>query len=171
MGYVHSYFTSLFVVFLFSSSGSPKRQILVQLMLSQRSLKLSSFLSFFFFFCSTSVISTTLSSSSLIYYSVLFNLLLIHSSISFITVIIFFIYGYFYFIISKSLLKIFSFLFAFFSIFPFSSIFLLSCLIIFTVTTLDYFLSVLPVSTSLSSSGILSHSFIWNMFLCHLNFA
>ena len=64
--------------------GPHTMQMLVPLMLSQRSLKLSSFLFIIFsFFCSASVISTTLSSSSLIHSSVSFNVLLISSSVYF----------------------------------------------------------------------------------------
>ena len=49
--------------FLSSPSGTPKMQMLVHLMLSQRSLRLSSFFFFIIFsiFCSASVISTILS--------------------------------------------------------------------------------------------------------------
>ena len=53
--------------FFFSSSGTPIIQILVHLILSQRSLRLSSVLFILFtLFCSSEIISTILSSSSLI---------------------------------------------------------------------------------------------------------
>ena len=64
-------FLSLFS--LSSPSGTPIMQMLVHLMLSQRSLRLSSFLFILFsIFCSTAVISTILSSRSFIHSSALF---------------------------------------------------------------------------------------------------
>ena len=64
--------------------------MLVCLTLSQRSLKLSSFLFFLFaLFYSAAVISTILSSSSLIHFSAPFILLLSPSSVFFISVILF----------------------------------------------------------------------------------
>lgn len=66
---------------LYSPSRIPIMQMLVQLMLSQRSLKQSSFLFIpFFFSCSASVMST-FTSSLLIHSSVLPPLLLIPSSV------------------------------------------------------------------------------------------
>ena len=49
-----------------------------------------------------------------------------------------------------------------------ASILLLRSWIIFTIITLNSFSSRLPISTSLSCSGVLSYFFIRNMFLCHL---
>ena len=71
--------------FFFSfSSGTPILQMLVHLILTQRSLKLSSVLFILFtLFCSSEVISTILSSSSLIHYSTSDILLLIPSSVQF----------------------------------------------------------------------------------------
>ena len=75
-------------------------QMLVHLMLSQRSLRLSSFLFILFsIFCLVEVVSTILSSSSFIYSSASVILLLIPSNILFISVCFFFSY-------SKSLVNI-----------------------------------------------------------------
>ena len=64
--------------FFSSSSGTPIIQILVRLVLCQKSLRLSSILFFLFsLFCSSAVISTVLSSSSLICSSASVILLLI----------------------------------------------------------------------------------------------
>ena len=76
---------------LSSPSGIPIMHMLLHLMLSQRSLRLSSFLSILFsIFCSVAVISTILSSRSLIYSSVLIILLLIPSSVFFFSACLFF---------------------------------------------------------------------------------
>ena len=49
------------------------------------------------------------------------------------------------------------------------SIFLLNSQFIFMIITLNYFLGRLPIPTSLnSSSQVLSCSFMWKIFLCHL---
>ena len=79
--------------FFFSSScADPIIQMLVHLMLSQRSLKLSSILFILLsLFCSLAVISIILSSSSLIHYSAFVILLLIPSSVFLISVIVLFI--------------------------------------------------------------------------------
>ena len=66
-------------------------QRLVHLMLSQRSLRLSSFLFIFFFILFAGVISIILSSRSLIQSSALVILLLIPSHVFFISVIVLFI--------------------------------------------------------------------------------
>ena len=72
---------------LSSSSGTPIMQMLVHLMLFQRSLGLSSFLfNLFSIFCSAAVISTFLSSRSFIHSSASVILLLIPSSVLFISV-------------------------------------------------------------------------------------
>ena len=57
------------VPFFFSSSGTPIIQMLVRLILSHRSLRLSSILFILSLFCSAVVISTILSSRSLIHSS------------------------------------------------------------------------------------------------------
>ena len=78
--------------FFFSSSGTPIIQMLVCLILSQRSLRLSSVLFILFtLFCSSEVISTILSSSSLIHSSASDILLLIPSRVFLISVIVLFI--------------------------------------------------------------------------------
>ena len=75
-----------------SSSETPLMQMLLHLMLSLRSLRLSSFLFLLFsLFCSPEVISTILSSRSLIYSSASVILQLIPSSVFFISVILLFI--------------------------------------------------------------------------------
>ena len=80
-------FSSLF--YLFSSSGTPIMKILVHLMLSQRSLNLSSFLLILFsIFCFMAMISTILSSRSLVHSSASVFLLLIPSSVLFLSVFI-----------------------------------------------------------------------------------
>ena len=74
--------------FLSSSSGTPMIQMLWCLTLSQRSLRLSSFLLIHFsFFLSASFISTILSSTSLILSSTTVILLLVPSRVLLISVI------------------------------------------------------------------------------------
>ena len=93
---------------LLSLSGTPIMWMLVHLMFSQRSLKLSLFLFFLSsLFCSTAVISTTLSFSSLILSFSSLILLLIHSSVFFISVTEFFNSVWLFFIFSSALLKLF----------------------------------------------------------------
>ena len=79
--------------FFFSSySGSPIIQMLVHLVLSQRSLRLSSILFILFsLLCSSAVISTILSSNSLIHSSASIILSLIPSSLFIFLVIVLFI--------------------------------------------------------------------------------
>ena len=78
--------------FFSSSSGTPIIQMLVHLVLSQRSLRLSSILFILFsLFCSLAVIYTILFSSSLIRFSASVILLLIPCSVLFISVIVLFI--------------------------------------------------------------------------------
>ena len=68
----------------YSFSETPINQMLVHLMLSQESLRLSTFLFILFsLFCSVKVISTSLSSSSFIHFSASFIVLLILSSVFF----------------------------------------------------------------------------------------
>ena len=80
-------------LFTLPSPGTPMMQMLVQLMFSQRSLRLSSihFILFSLFLC-VAVISTTLSSTSLIHSSTSDILLLIPSSEFFISDIVLFIF-------------------------------------------------------------------------------
>ena len=123
-----------------------------------RVLRWSLFL-FILLFCSASVISTTLSSRLLIYSSVSFSLLLIPYIVIFIDYILYFCLVVIY--IFKLFVKNFcNFVFCI-------SLLLLSSFIIVMIITLNSFLDRLNIFTSLSS-GILSYSFIWNMFLCHL---
>ena len=85
----------------FFSFWNPYTEMLVCLMLSERSLKLSLFLFILFsFFCLASVISIILFSSSLICSSASLNLLLFPSSVFLILVIIFFSSVWFFFISS-----------------------------------------------------------------------
>ena len=73
----------------FSSSGTPIIRMLVHLILSQRSLRLSSFLFILFtLFCSSEVISSILSSRSLIHSSASNILVLVSSRVFLISVIV-----------------------------------------------------------------------------------
>ena len=130
-------------------------QMLVHLMLSQRSLRLSSFLFILFsIFCLVEVVSTILSSSSFIYSSASVILLLIPSNILFISVCFFFSY-------SKSLVNIS----CIFSIF--ASILSPRSWITFTIIILNSFSGRLASSTSVNCfSGILSCHFIWDITFC-----
>ena len=135
--------------------------MLVRLMLSQRSLSLSSILFILFsLFCSVIVISTILSSRSLIRSSASVILLLIHSREFLISFIMFIIIVCLLFSSSWSLLNvscIFSILFTRFWI-------------IFTNITLNYFSGRLPISSSfVFSGGFLPCFFICCVFLCLLN--
>ena len=91
---------NLFKIFLIpllfsSSSGIPIIQMLVHLILSLRSLRLTSVLFILFtLFCSSEVISTILSSSSLIHSSASDILLLIPSRVFLISVIVLCLYVY-----------------------------------------------------------------------------
>ena len=89
--------------FFSSSSGIPIIQMLVSLILPQRSLRISSALFILFtLFCSSEVISTILSSSSLICSSVSDILLLISSRVFLISIIVWFVSVYFSFNFSRS---------------------------------------------------------------------
>ena len=80
------------IPFFFSSSGTPIIRMLVHLIWSQRSLRLSSALFILFtLLCSSEVISTILSSSSLIHSSASDILLLIPSRVFLISVIVLFV--------------------------------------------------------------------------------
>ena len=129
--------------------------MLVRLILSQRSLRLSLVLFILFnLFCSSEVISTILSSSSLIC-SASDILLLTPSRVFFISVIVLFVSVCLFF--NYSLLTesyIFSILFSRF-------------FIIFTIIILNYFSGSLPISPSIIwISVFLICSFICAVFLC-----
>ena len=95
----------LYPFFFSSSSGTPITRMLVHLILSQRSLRLSSVLLILFtLFCSSEVISTILSSSSLIHSSASDILLLIPSRVCLISVIVLFVPVCLFFNSSRSLL-------------------------------------------------------------------
>ena len=147
--------------FFSSSSGTPIIQMLVCLVLSQRSLR--SFSIFFILFsllCSSAVISTILSSSSLIHSFASVILLLIPSSVFFISVIVLFFSVCLFFSSSRSLLNTS----CIFSIYV--SILFLRFWIIFTIITLNYFLCKLPISTSFSGS---SEVFVLFLHLGHIS--
>src|SRR5574337_1321273 len=81
-----------YLFFFSSSSCTPIIQMLVCLILSQRSLRLSSVLFILFtLFCSSEVISTILSSSSLIHSSASGILLLVPSRVFLTSVIVLFV--------------------------------------------------------------------------------
>uniref|UniRef100_A0A8C6CBZ5 Uncharacterized protein n=1 Tax=Monodon monoceros TaxID=40151 RepID=A0A8C6CBZ5_MONMO len=147
---------------LSSLSGTPIMPMLLKLILSQRSLRLSSFLFILFsLFCFAAVNSTILSSRSLICSSVSVILLLIPSSVFFILVIVLFILVCLFFNSSRSWLNIS----CIFSIF--ASILFQRSWIIFTIIILNSFSGRLPISASFSCfSGVLSCSFIWCIALC-----
>ena len=131
-------------------SGTPIMWMQVHLMLSQRSLRLSSFFFSFFFYivCYAAVISTILSSRWLICSSASVILLLIPSNVLFISVCLFFNP-------SRSLVNIY----CIFSIFAF--ILYPRFWIIFT--SIMNFFGRLPISTSFGCfPGVLSCPFIWN---------
>ena len=95
--------------FFFSSSRTPKIQMLVRLILSQRSLRLSSGLFILFtLFCFSEAISTILSSSSLIC-PVSDILLLIPSRVFLISVIVLFVSVCLFFNSSRPFLLILAF--------------------------------------------------------------
>jgi len=159
----YNLFKIFLVPFLFSSSsGTPIIQMLVHLIWSQRSLRLSSALFILFtLFCSSEVISTILSSSSLIRSSASNILLLIPSRVFLISVIVLFVYVCLFFNSSRFLLIdycIFSILFSRF-------------LIIFTIIILNSFPGNFPISFSfIWTSVFLVYSFICAVFLCILIF-
>ena len=140
-------------------------QMLMHLMLSQCSLRLSSFRFILFsFFCSISVISCSLSSISLIHSFASWILLLIPSGVFFILVILFFISLFFKTYIS--LLNI-SYNFSTFASVPAHPP-PTEILDHLYFITLNSFSCRLPISISLNcSSGVLSCFFIWSVFLCH----
>ena len=92
--YYLKYFLMVFLfVFFWDSYGTPMIQMLGCLTLSQRSLRLSSFLLIHFsFFLSDSFISTILSSTSLILYSASVILLLVPSRVFLISLLHYLLY-------------------------------------------------------------------------------
>ena len=139
------------------------------LMLSQRSLKLFSFLFILYsVFCSEVVISSILSSSSLIQSSSSVSLLLIPSSVFFISVIVLLIthnehIDFFVLQFSGSLLNISCIFLAC------ASLLFLTAWIIFTIITLNSFSGRVPFSSSfIWSYGFLPCSYTSNIFHCCL---
>ena len=165
---VFSYYLFKYLLRLFlSTSGISVMRILMCLMLSQRSLKLSSFIFIRLLqFCFMAVISTILSSSSLTHSSASLILLLICSSVLFIAISVLFILICWFFSSSRSLLNS-SCMFSFSA-----SILYLRSWITFTVSSPNSFLGWFPISISLSCfSGVLSCPSFWKIFLCfHLLF-
>ena len=124
--------------FFYSSSGTHIMQMLVCLIVSQRSLRLFSVpFILFTLFCSSEVISTILSSSWLIH-SASDILLLIPSRVFLISVIVLFVSAHLFFNSSRSWL-IDSYIF---------SIWFSRFLIIFTIIVLNSFSGSLPISSS-----------------------
>ena len=123
----------------------------VHLVLSQRSLRLSSVLFILFtLFCSSEVVSTMLSSSSLIRSSASDFLLLIHSRLFLNSVIMLSLCVY-------SLILLF----------VIDSYILFSRFLIFTIIILNSFSGSLPISTSFMwTSVFLDYFFICVVFLC-----
>ena len=144
--------------FFYSSSGTHIMQMLVCLIVSQRSLRLFSVpFILFTLFCSSEVISTILSSSSLISSSVSDILLLIPSRVFLISVIVLFVSAHLFFNSSRSWL-IDSYIF---------SIWFSRFLIIFTIIVLNSFSGSLPISSSFIWTYVfLVCSFICVVFLC-----
>ena len=103
--YLLKYFLMVFV--LSSSSGTPMIWMLERLILSWRSLRLSSFLLISFsFFLSDSFISTILSSTSLILSSASVSLLFVPSRVLLISFIALFTIYWLFFISYRSLLNL-----------------------------------------------------------------
>ena len=118
LGIIFNYnlFKNFLIPFLFSPSGTPIIQMLVNLIWFQRSLRLSSaLLILFILFCFSEVISIILSSSPLICSSDSDILLLIPSRVFLVSVIVLFVSVCLFFNYSRSLLIdscIFSILFS-----------------------------------------------------------
>ena len=151
-----------------SPSWTPIMQIVVHLMLSQRSLKLSLFLFILFSFCSATEVSITLSSSSLTHSSESFSLLLIPSSVFFHLVMLFFISIWLLFIFSNSVKNFYLLALCFYGILP-------SFVIIWTPSQVDclspYHLVLLgfylvPSSEICSSAASLCLSFCLHVYVC-----
>ena len=155
--------------FLFSSSGTPMIQMLGCLTLSQRSLRLSSFLLIHFsFILSDSFISTILSSNSLILPSVSVILLLVPSRVFFKSHLLCYSLYIDFFISSRSLLNI-SCIFSIFvsRLFICNSILFSRFWIIFTIIIQNFLSGRFPISSSLVwFGGHLFCSFTCWIFLC-----
>ena len=145
------YLFKYFLVFFWTL----KMRMLVHLVLSQRSLMLSSFIFILSsIFCSVTVISNFLSSRSFICGSASVMLLWITSSVLVIYVCLFFSY-YMSFVNISCIFSIFV------------SILFLRFSVIFTVIILNSFSGRLPMSTSFSFfSGVLSYPLIWDITFC-----
>ena len=141
-----------------SSSGTPIIQMLVSLILSQNSLRLSSVLFILFtLFCPSEVISTILSSNWLIHSSASDILLLFLLKYFLVSVTVLFVSVCLLFNSSRFLL-IDPYIF---------SILLSRFLIIFTTIILNYFSGSLPVSSSFLWTSVFQvSSFICVVFLC-----
>src|SRR5574337_419635 len=155
--------------FLSSSSGTPMIRMLYRLILSWRSLRLSSFLLIrFSFFFSDSFISTILSSNSLIFSSASVFLLFVASRVFLISFIALFIIYRLFFISSRSLLNlscIFSILVS--KLFICDSILISRFWINFTIIIRNSLSGRFPISSSFVwFGGHLSCSFICWLFLC-----
>ena len=148
--------------FFFSYSGTPIIRMLVCLVLSQRSLRLSSILFILFtLFCFLAVISTILSSSSLIRSSASVTLLLIPSSVFFhLSYCI--VHLCLFFISSRSLLNI-SFIFSVHACIIFPRFW-----ITFTIITLNSFQVDCLFPLFIWSCRFLPFCFICDIFFCHL---
>jgi len=137
--------------FLFFS-GTPIIRMMVHLIFSQRSLRLSCSFHYFYFICSSEVISTILSSSTLIYSSASDILLLIPYWVFLISVIVLFVSVCLFFNSSRSLLIDSCIL----------SILLSRFLIIFTIIILSSFSGSLPISSSFVQTSV----FLVSAFTC-----
>ena len=148
----------LYAFFFSSSSGTTVIQILVHLILSQRSLRLSSFLfGLSTLFCSSEVISIILSSSSLIHSSASDILLLVPSRAFLISVMVLFVSVCLFFNSSRSLLIDFYILSISFSRF----------LIIFNIIILNSFSGNFPIYSSfIWTSVFLVVFFISTVYIC-----
>ena len=137
----YNLFKNFLIPFLFfSSSGTPIILMLVRLIWSQRSLRLSSVIIILFsLFCSSEVTFTILSSSSLIRSSASDILLVIPFRVFLISVIVLFVSVYLFFNSYRSLLIDSCIFFVLFSRF----------LIIFTIVIVNSFSGSLPISSSL----------------------
>ena len=139
-----------FFSFSSSSSGTPINWMLVHLILSQRSLRLSSIFSILFpLFCSSAVISTNLSSSSLIWSSASVILQLVPSRIFLILIIVLSLFAYSFF-------------------FSMSLVIVLTVLIFFCIFYILFasFRNIFGISlfwNSLSTRLLIFSSFIWSV--------
>ena len=167
-----SVFKYFFRPFLSSPSETSIIQIWECLMLSQRSLKISSFLFTYLFFCSVGVSSTMLSTISLIFlvYNLVYYWFLL---VFFISVIVFFISVLLLFILSNSLLKNSNFSLCTYSFFPsfWSSLQLLpwtlsleNCLSLLHLVLLGFYL--IPLYRACSSSHLILSKLLLYFYAC-----